>query len=74
MFGSPVVAIITLTLAFAFIYAGIKNESIIDVLTGKNPGIATGVTGALTQPGIVAPLLGTKSSTTISSTPTTKQA
>ncbi len=35
MFGSPVVAIVALTLAFAFIYAGIKNQSIVDVLTGK---------------------------------------
>lgn len=43
MFGSPVVAIVTLTLAFAFLYAGIKNENIVDVLTGKSaPGNVTG--------------------------------
>ncbi len=59
-FGSPVVAIITLTLAFAFIYAGIKNQSIIDVLTGKTQGIQPGIVGgALGAPGLAQNLTGT---------------
>ncbi len=61
MFGSPVVAIVTLTLAFAFIYAGIKNQNIVDVLTGKTQqGIQPGIIGgALGAPGLAQNLTGT---------------
>jgi hypothetical protein len=73
MFGSPVVAIVTLTLAFAFIYAGIKNQSIVDVLTGKTTAIQ-GSAQSIVTPSMVAPLLGKASTTTAPSTPTTKMA
>ena len=73
MLGSPVVAIVCLTLAFAFIYAGIKNESIIDVLSGKSSAIQPGIIGGALNPQAIAPLVG-QASTPTAPTQTTKMA